>query len=186
MQIPCEANRAMCEYRKIKSLKFLYEINREGVLRNVKSKKIIPGYVESNGYRRVKIESKCLGGIVRSSIHQLVAEAFIPNPDNKPFVNHKDLNKLNNSVDNLEWVTHSENMKHAYANGVNTQPLRDHSKSERKKVTNGEKVFDSIMDAGEWLFRSGKCKNTASGIAGVSAVINGRRRTLGGYKWSLV
>lgn len=47
-------------------------------------------------------------------VHQLVALTFIENPDNKPFVNHKDGNKENNHVDNLEWVTHSENMLHCY------------------------------------------------------------------------
>ena len=49
-------------------------------------------------------------------IHRLLAEYFIPNPDNKPCVNHKDGNKLNNNLDNLEWATVSENTKHSYAN----------------------------------------------------------------------
>lgn len=175
----------MSEYRKLKSLKFLYEINDEGVLRNVKSKKIVHGSIEATGYRRVRIENKCLGGVIRTSIHQLVAEAFIPNPENKPFVNHIDLNKLNNHVSNLEWVTHSENMKHAYAHGVNREPLSKWRESE-KKVTNGEMIFDSIADAARFLHAEKKCKNFASGAASISAVCRGKVKKSGGYHWKFV
>ncbi len=51
-------------------------------------------------------------------IHRLVAQAFIPNPNNYGDVNHKDGNKLNNNVDNLEWCTRSDNLIHAYNNGL--------------------------------------------------------------------
>ena len=54
----------------------------------------------------------------RYYLHQLIAKAFIPNPHNKPCVNHKDLDRLNNNIDNLEWCTKSENTKHGWENGA--------------------------------------------------------------------
>lgn len=177
----------MSEYRKLKSLKFLYEINEDGVIRNVKSKKVVKGYVEKNGYVRVRFENKCLDGVVRTTVHQLLAEAFIPNPENKSEVNHIDSNRANNTLSNLEWVTHSENMKHAYSKGrINMCPLEEYRNSEKVKVTNGEMVFDSISSAGQWLLDNGKVKTKESGISGVSAVIKGKRKTLGGYEWKVV
>ena len=68
--------------------------------------------IDCFGYARVRIKGK------RYKIHRLVAETFIPNPEDKREVNHKDGNKLNNRADNLEWATRSENQKHAYAIGL--------------------------------------------------------------------
>lgn len=176
----------MSEYRKLKSLKFLYEINENGEIRNIKSKKIVKGYLEKNGYIRVKFENKCLGGVVRTSVHRLVAEAFILNPDNLPEVNHKDSNRSNNHVSNLEWVTHSGNMKHSYGKGVNREPLRKHSEETRKPVTNGFQTFQSISEAAEWLADKGMSKDKVTAIAGISAVCRKKRNTLGGYEWNYV
>jgi hypothetical protein len=105
------------EWKKINrdGLKYDYFINREGVVK--RGNKIMKHNLASNGYLRVSLRkenntSMCV------YIHRILAENFIENPDNKPMVNHKNGNKLDFRIDNLEWTTSSENEKHAYDNGL--------------------------------------------------------------------
>lgn len=174
------------EFRKIPSLKNLYEVSDTGILRNVKTGREIIGTIEKNGYVRIRIENKEIGNVVRTTLHRLVAEAFVPNPDNKPQVNHIDLNKQNNCASNLEWATGSENMKHAYSNGVGVKELTAYRECAKKCVTNGNDVFESISDAARWLAAKGLCKNQRSGIAGISCVLRNKRKHFGGYEWKVV
>ncbi len=81
--------------------------------------KVLKQGMHHNGYK--KIATKYHGKPKTYLVHRLVAEAFIDNPDNKPHVNHIDGNKMNNHKSNLEWVTPSENMRHAVATKL--QPL---------------------------------------------------------------
>ena len=105
-------------------------------------------------------------------MHRLVAEAFIPNPENKPQVNHKDGNKRNNHVDNLEWVTNLENMIHAQENGlVNYRPK---SINQYDKEGNFIKSHKSIYSAAQEL---GTTQYT------ISRAVNGLRKTAKGYIW---
>ena len=95
-----------------------YRITRDGLVFNPKDK-IIKPTISNTGYLRVHLTSKT-GKQKHYSVHRLVAILYVENPDpeNKNQVNHKDGDKLNNDMDNLEWVTQSENMQHAYETGL--------------------------------------------------------------------
>ena len=92
-----------------------YAVSSEG--RVTHDGRILSGTVHYDGYIFVNIRGK------KYAKHRVVAEAFIPNPENKPFVNHIDGNKQNNKVENLEWCTQSENIKHAYENNLQPKGL---------------------------------------------------------------
>lgn len=106
------------KYRKIPSLKFLYEISKDGKIRNVKSKKFLKQRVNKKGYVEVSVKAFNV-----RPIHRLVAETWVKNtrhkdvPIDELVVNHKDFNKQNNNADNLEWVTQKENIAYDWNNG---------------------------------------------------------------------
>ena len=117
----------MTNYEKIKQMSVeemadiqgyegLYKIDRKGnVYRKNKNRMLKPAPTNW-GYLTVDLHKNGKGKTHK--VHRMVAMAFIPNPDNKALVNHKDGNKLNNSVENLEWCTYSENLKHAWDKGL--------------------------------------------------------------------
>ena len=104
-------------------------------------------------------------------LHRLVGDAFIPNSYGKPEINHKDKNKQNNAVSNLEWVTASENAIHSYRFGrkVHVHPVAQYSLKMELVA-----VWDSIKDA---------CLNNGVKSSNVSACCCGRLKTVGGYIW---
>jgi hypothetical protein len=89
------------EYRKIKGYEN-YSVSNFGNVRNEKTCLILKQHLH-NGYYRVEVQGK------KHLIHRLIAEYFIPNPNNKAYVDHIDNNRSNNRIDNLRWVTTSEN-----------------------------------------------------------------------------
>lgn len=107
------------------------------------------------------------------SIHRLVAEAFIPNPDNLPQVNHIDGNKANNAVSNLEWATGQENTNHAWRTGL-CKPIVDAKRRPVINLDTGER-FDSLADAE---------RSFGASFGAISHVLNGKHKRAHGYRWA--
>jgi hypothetical protein len=99
-----------------------YRINEKGEVCSEATKRILKNCKARNGYYVVNLRTDDSRKTVQRYIHRLVAEAFIPNPDNKPEINHIDGNKLNNSLRNLEWNTAKENQNHAWKTGLRKMP----------------------------------------------------------------
>ena len=155
-------------WKNIKGYEELYQVSNYGRVKSLrKNGKIINGYIDGKGYMQVALSKN--GKKKWFRIHRLVAQAFIPNHDNLPIINHKDENKLNNRVDNLEWCTTkynncygtrikrvSEAMKGRKFTEEHKAKLKDnHSDFRRDKnpnhrkvrcITTGE-IFDCIIDA---------------------------------------
>ena len=93
-----------------------YLVSNRGRILSLNSGAEMAQYVQKNGYAAVKLRTH---NVKRTFlVHRLVASAFVPNPNGLAEVNHIDGDKLNNSAENLEWVTHSQNMKHSIEVGL--------------------------------------------------------------------
>lgn len=95
-----------------------YEVSNYGDIRSSKTRRVRRKNMLHTGYYFVNGSLGSRDIKICFRVHKAVAESFIDNPNNLPIVNHKDGNKLNNHVDNLEWCTYSKNMQHAYDNNL--------------------------------------------------------------------
>lgn len=161
------------EWREVKEY-INYEVNQFGEIRHKKRKKILKPRSNNGGYQYVNF--KINGKNTNFAVHRIVANAFIPNPNGYTEVNHKDYDKTNNYVNNLEWVSSSQNKQHSY--------LKKENKKSRGKAVNQYtkdgvfiKTFETITDAAEEL---GCC------VAAISNCCLGRAKTSQGFRWSFV
>ena len=166
----------------------LYEVSDKGNVRGVarkdplgrnrKGRMLKPGYT-SRGYLQVALSKN--GKSKTRTVHRLVAEAFIPNPDGLPQVNHRDEDKDNNTVENLEWCDSKYNINYGTRNERHRQ-----ARSKKVKATNvktGEVLtFNSAKEAKKKGY-----PGVAAACRGVYNTINGKPggdgRTYRGYRW---
>ena len=167
-------------WKPIKGYEGLYEVSNFGNVRSLKRNttegKVLKQGWHTRGYSNVSL-SKGNNHKTRS-IHRLVAETFIPNPNNLPEVNHKDGNKKNNCVENLEWVTRIENVLHSMETGLKkpifNNPLR--SKAVNQYSLDGI-LLQTYPSTGEAE------RQTGVRHGNISKCCNRQTPTAGGYKW---
>lgn len=166
------------EWRDIAGYKGLYQVSNFGNVRGIKRGGVLSPHTLQDGYCQVML---CKDGKVRGKLnHRLVAEAFIPNSDNKPQVNHIDGDKTNNKVDNLEWVTQSENQLHAIKTGLQTikrgSECYNSVKVEMLDIETDEvvNVFDSMAEASAFIHKP---------HGNIWRCCNGLSKSAYGYKW---
>ena len=131
--------------KKISLYQNKYFIYDNGKIQNIKTKNFLKPYKSTNGYLYIKIVRDKKHHHIK--IHRIVADAFIPNPYNLPQVNHKDGNKLNNNVNNLEWCSCSQNIKHGFDNNLyKKRPALPRKINQYDLKGNFIKTWDKIKD----------------------------------------
>lgn len=148
-----------------------YEVSDHGRIRHINGKPRKARTVSGYSYVCIRQDGKAHN--VR--LHRLIASAFVPNPDNKPHVNHKDGNKTNNAAHNLEWCTPSENERHK----VNTLGIKQTPPLLQKAVVCVETncTYPSIKEAAQAMNLNRKHIGEAAA---------GTRKTACGYHWRFV
>lgn len=154
---------------RVKSLKRTI-IGKDGITREIKERILKPGIAE-NWYPTVNLSKD--GNVVTFRVHRLVATAFIPNPENLSDVNHKDEDKTNNSVDNLEWMSHKDNTNY----GTRNERIAKSVSQIDKKTGVVIAIYPSQLKAEETTGIDNSC---------ISKACLGKKRSAGGYYWSFV
>jgi len=166
------------KFYPVRGYERIYSISKCGkVLRHphirLKQPLVLKEVLSDYGYVRMALWRE--GVQKKFHIHRLVAINFIPNPRSLPYVNHIDLDKTNNKVDNLEWVTHQENMDHAIENGLfNNKVLQ-------KPVACIDLVSGKVIAYFDGRAAAGRSLGVPQ--TNITRVCLGERRHAGGFGW---
>ncbi len=156
-----------------------YSVSNFGNVKNNTTNKIMRQNVRG-GYSKISLKN----GNKKSScnVHRLVALAFIHNPENKRTVNHKDKNKCNNKLENLEWMTHEEQSQHRSI-GLDLKPNINKPIYRLSKNDEILDFFNSIEYAGKWAVENNLTTNIHNGRNAIGNCLNGLTKTAYNYKW---
>ena len=159
-----------------------YEVSSFGKVRNKNTGRILKP-ANSGGYMTVGLS--CKGKTSSHVVHRLVAVEFLENPENKAHVNHKDKNRSNNNISNLEWCTPLENNIHKCA--TLDQKTNQNLKVWRVDVNTNEKIqlYNSINDAAKWCVENNYSSLEKNARPNISGAIRGVNKTSCGFKWVL-
>lgn len=151
-----------------------YLVTEQGQIINSKTGRALKPSITANGYYRVNLRKN--GQTKTLYIHRIVAEAFIPNPNNYNEVNHIDEDKTNNNVENLEWVTHKSNINHATC---------QRRKGETNTTRNGKPVL--CIETNQ-IYASATAieKELGYGKGNIWQACNGKIKTAYGYHWTYI
>ena len=168
-------------WKPIVGTKGFIEVSNMGRVRSLLrgTPRVLKTQVDNKGYHRIRVTIE--REKMSYKVHREVAKAFIPNPANLPQVNHKDGNKDNNSVDNLEWITNIDNAHHAIAHGL-WEPLFEGSRKEnesRKRPVIGHFISDTCVASRR--FGSVSEAERFVGSRHVVDVLKGRRSMVKGW-----
>lgn len=185
-------------WKDIPGFEGLYEVSISGKVKNSITKRLLKNnnrgrYYSVTLYKNHKPH--------QLSVHRIVALTFIPNPENKPMVNHKNGNRYDNNIVNLEWCTQSENEKHKYEvlgyinhfkgkkhSEVSKQKMREWFKNNLRlgakapchksiRCIETNKCYETIREA---------CRELGLQESNVSKVLKGQRKTTGGYSFEIM
>lgn len=154
-------------------------VTRNGRPSRIKGVKLKQFY--SRGYMRVALYNGNRSSRKQFLVHRLVAGAFIPNPLNKEYINHKDENKLNNMVDNLEWCTAKYNSN--YGTSIRRRVMHQDWQSIADKQSKTVYQYDKDMHIIRVWKSTVECERSGYNSSSVSRCCNGYLKTYKGYIW---